>query len=440
MGKIICFLVIVVACMPMFLFAQDDSKYLAGAVPEVDGKVVFTKEFDLKGADRDAIYDRVYEWLDNRMAANENNSRILYTNKEEGQIVAQGEEYLVFSSSAFSLDRTMMNYNLVVLCESGKCEMRVDRIRYKYEDNRYTAEEQISDQVALNKKKASLYRGNRKFRVKTVDYVNDLFENARIAFGIQNVAAVTPLVTSPSQQTDAMTPMTDPASSASVAVRPARVSETPVAHTSASVQTETASPADAKTGSGCSSDITVAGLAPVPASSETPLSLQGYKQLSPDKIPGNIIKMLNEDWMLITAGTDAKFNMMTASWGGLGVLYGKPMAVCFINPARYTYQLMETNETYTLTFYTEAYREALRYCGSNSGRDKDKVKGSGLTPVTTPSGSKAFSEAWLIIECRKLVGQSLRHEALFDEKVKNDWAGKQLHKMYIGEIINVWVK
>jgi hypothetical protein len=68
------------------------------------------------------------------------------------------------------------------------------------------------------------------------------------------------------------------------------------------------------------------------------------------------------------------------------------------------------------------------------------VKGSGLTPITTPSGSKAFSEAWLIIECRKMVGQSLRHDDLFDEKVKNEWAGKQLHKMYIGEIINVWVK
>ena len=172
----------------------------------------------------------------------------------------------------------------------------------------------------------------------------------------------------------------------------------------------------------------------------TPAVLQGYKQLSPDKIPGNIIKMLNEDWMLITAGTDAKYNMMTASWGGLGVLYGKPTITCFINPTRYTYQLMEANETYTLTFYTEAYREALQYCGSNSGRDKDKVKGSGLTPITTPSGSKAFSEAWLIIECRKMVGQSLSHDALFDEKVKNEWVGKQLHKMYIGEIMNVWVK
>jgi flavin reductase (DIM6/NTAB) family NADH-FMN oxidoreductase RutF len=157
-------------------------------------------------------------------------------------------------------------------------------------------------------------------------------------------------------------------------------------------------------------------------------------------MPGNIIKMLNEDWMLITAGTDEKFNMMTASWGGLGTLFSKPVAFCFINPTRYTYQLMETNETYTLTFYTEAYREALNYSGTNSGRDVDKVKGSGLTPITTPSGSKAFSEAWLIIECRKLVAQSLNHDALFNESIKAEWTGRQLYKMYIGEILNVWVK
>ncbi|MDR3308864.1 MAG: hypothetical protein LBS80_02805 [Tannerella sp.] len=78
--------------------------------------------------------------------------------------------------------------------------------------------------------------------------------------------------------------------------------------------------------------------------------------------------MLTDDRMLITAGTDAKFNMMTASWGGLGTLYSRPVATCYINPQRYTYQLMEANSTYTLSFYTEAYRSALQYCGTNSGR------------------------------------------------------------------------
>lgn len=433
MGKLVCFLMIAMACMPAILWADDDNKYLTGAVPEVDGKVVFMREFDLPGIDQNSIYEHVYAWLDNRMKASGNGSRIAYSEKEKGQIVASGEDYLVFSNSALSLDRTLMTYNLVVLCKPGKCEMQLERIRYNYEDNKYTAEEQIADNVALNKKKTAIFRGYKKFRVKTIDYVDELFGDARIAFGIKDEKTEAPsLLAQQSQQVTATTN-----------VQPAQVNDTPVTNP---VVAEATPSVPVSTQPEKAALVPSEALAPVISESQTTsqpnasLALSGYKQLAPDKIPGNIIKMLNEDWMLITAGTDDKFNMMTASWGGLGVLYGKPMAICFINPTRYTYQLMETNDTYTFTFYTEAYREALRYCGSKSGRDEDKVKGSGLTPVTTPSGSKAFSEAWLIIECRKLVGQSLNHDALFDEKIKSDWVGKQLHKMYIGEIINVWVK
>ena len=395
--KNVRFLIVLMACIPAVLWA-DDGKYLTGAVPEVDGKVVFTKEFDLSGIDQNSIYDHVHSWIDSRMKANNNDSRIVLADKEKGQIVASGEETLVFAHNALSLDRSIFNYNLVALCRPGKCEIQIERIRYNYENKKYTAEEMIVDNRALNKKKTDIFRGNKKFRISTIDYANDLFESARAAFGIKDDNANPTLVAAQSQQ-------------AMLFPEDEQADKAPIANTAVSLQ-----------------------------NTDTPSSLEGYKQLSPDKIPGNIIKMLNEDWMLITAGTDEKFNMMTAGWGGLGVLYSKPVATCFINPLNYTYQFMETSDTYTFTFYTEAYREALQYCGSNSGRDTDKVKGSGLTPITTPSGSKAFSEAWLIIECRKLVAQSLSHDALFDEKVKSESIGKQLPKMYIGEIINVWVK
>ena len=150
--------------------------------------------------------------------------------------------------------------------------------------------------------------------------------------------------------------------------------------------------------------------------------------------------MVSNDWMLITAGNKEKFNMMTASWGGIGVLYNKPVAICFINPARYTYQVIENSDTYTLTFYTEAYRDALKYCGSKSGRDEDKVKGSGLTPVETANGAMAFDQAWMIIECKKLVSQSISLDAINNKEEQSKRAAQPMHKMYIGEILNVWVK
>ena len=413
-------IIMIISCIPTLLRADDESRYLAGAVPEVNGKIVFTKEFDNLNTDGNTIFEFVYDWLDDYMKGKNNTSRIVYSEKEKGQIVASGEEYLVFTNSALSLDRALMSYNLILTCKPGKCEIQLDRIRYNYENKRIAAEEQIADKVALNKNKTTIYRGVKKFRIHTVDFVDEFFDNIRAALGVpaptgNEATNQTPAGVSPAVQAVPQTPVQ-------------AVSQTQ-APAPAVIRPQMPAPAVNQTPP-----------APVTESTASTQPLQGYRSLSPDKIPGNIIKMIGEDWMLITAGTDEKFNMMTAGWGGLGILYGKPVAICFINPTRYTYQLMETNDTYTLTFYTEAYREALNYTGTNSGRDVDKVKGSGLTPITTPLGSKAFSEAWLIIECRKLVAQSLSHDALFDEQIKSEWTGKQLHKMFIGEILNVWVK
>lgn len=400
--------IILLACIPYLTYGQsDESKYLAGVVPEVEGKVVFSRSYDLPGASQDAIFDRAHSWLEGRMKANANISRIVYSEKDKGTIAALSEEYIVFKSSALSLDRALTNYQVTVTCKSNHCLIEMEKIRYTYQDEKYSAEEYITDKVALNKNKTGIYRGYQKFRIKTVDLANELFNDAHKAFGLPEAAPV--VAVAPVQQTP-LVPLT----------------------TAQPVYTETPTVEPVTP---------VAIAAPIAVPAETSASpLQGYRQISPDKIPGNIIKMLNEDWMLITAGNDQKFNMMTASWGGLGVLFGKATATCFINPARYTYQLMEKGDTYTFTFYTEAYREALKYCGNTSGKNTDKVKGSGLTPITTPSGSKAFAEAWLIIECRKLVSQSLTPEAISNEKVKEEWSGKQLNKMFIGEIINVWVK
>ncbi|MCS3168914.1 DUF4468 domain-containing protein [Bacteroides fragilis] len=101
------FLVLFMICLPVTLWADndkddDDSRYLAGAVPEVDGRVVFSREFSIPGMSQDEIYERMLKWLDGRMAQNKNNSRVVY--KEKGVIAAAGEEWLVFSSTALSLD------------------------------------------------------------------------------------------------------------------------------------------------------------------------------------------------------------------------------------------------------------------------------------------------------------------------------------------------
>ena len=169
-------------CLPTTAFADankdkdDDSKYLAGAVPEVDGKVVFTKEFSIPGMSQEEIFKRMQAWMEARLKKNANTSRVVYTNPEEGQIVGTGDEWIVFSSSALSLDRTKILYQLSVVCAPEKCTMEVEKIRFNYREGKekYTAEEWIVDKYALNKAKTKLVRGLAKWRRKTVDFVDDL--------------------------------------------------------------------------------------------------------------------------------------------------------------------------------------------------------------------------------------------------------------------------
>ena len=131
-------------------YAQDnqpnkDAKYLAGAIPEVDGKVVFTKEYSIPGMTQEEIYTRVQGWMEARLKKNENNSRVVYTNPEKGQIVGMGDEWIVFSSTALSLDRTRILYQLTATCQSEQCQLEVSKVRFIYREGeeRYTAEEWI---------------------------------------------------------------------------------------------------------------------------------------------------------------------------------------------------------------------------------------------------------------------------------------------------------
>jgi len=154
------------------------------------------------------------------------------------------------------------------------------------------------------------------------------------------------------------------------------------------------------------------------------------------RIDENTFKLIGSDWMLITSGTAGSFNTMTASWGGLGVLWNKPVSYIFVRPTRYTYEFLERNKTYSLSFFDEKYRRALSICGSKSGRDTDKVKESGLTPAVSDSGIVHFSEAKLALECTKLYYQDIDPSHFLDPKI-NEMYNNDYHRMYIGEITKI---
>lgn len=156
----------------------------------------------------------------------------------------------------------------------------------------------------------------------------------------------------------------------------------------------------------------------------------------------NQFDLIGKQWMLITAGTSDKFNTMTASWGGMGWLWNKPVAFIFVRPERYTHQFIENSEYLTLSFYDQKFRPALNLCGTKSGRDIDKVKETGLTPVATDNGSVTFAEARLTLECRKLFKSDMKESNFIDKDVHTRWynsnPGGSLHSVYVVEIENVY--
>jgi flavin reductase (DIM6/NTAB) family NADH-FMN oxidoreductase RutF len=129
------------------------------------------------------------------------------------------------------------------------------------------------------------------------------------------------------------------------------------------------------------------------------------------------------------------YNSMTASWGGFGVLWNKKVCFCVIRPHRYTYSFIERSDNFTLSFFEESQRCILNYCGSKSGRDVNKTRETGLTPLAGETGAVYFKEARLVIECRKIYFQDIDPTHFLDVEIEENYPKKDYHRMYIGEIV-----
>lgn len=348
-------LFLMLLCLPFIAMAQTDPKYLAGAITLDDGKVSFKTEIQAPSLTKDQLYDTMLKWATERFKPEGKfNARVLYTNEEEGAIAAGGEEYLVFSSSALSLDRTRIYYQLFITCGNGKCDIEMTRIRYWYDEardggERYSAEEWIVDDMALNKSKTKLAPICGKFRRETIDLKDTLFKSIQDTLGnkvlnnSQTAATPAPGVTA--------TPVTPPAP-------PTVVGDSE-------------------------------GIAEIKAADQaTPGKEQSMDD--PSKVSSR---------MTITAGNDEQFELGKECWGGFGRLFGKEVTFCVIDQSKSMgNMLMDQSDNYKISFYKQ--------------------------------GS---SEPWLIINCKKLMKQTVTGEEAKKMNPGND--GRKAYNMYIGEVI-----
>ncbi len=310
-------LAIFLFCLPLSIMAQkdnddDDSRYLVGAVPLIEGKVIFSKEFNIPGMSQEEIFNRMMKWMKERLHENKNpESRVVYSDEEKGSIAGIGEEWIVFKSTALSLDRTLINYQVTVGCKPGQCLMEIEKIRFTYrEKEKYKAEEWIVDQYALNKSQTKLIRGLAKWRKKTVDFADDMFASATRALGAAEVKE------EPNTQSGKVT-VTTPEP---VVIAPSHPVEATTPATSV--------------------------IAPSPSN-----NMPGYKEIAPEKIPSDAIGM-GTGKLVIAIGKDAfNMTMMTADAGGsLGKISGKPVVFTILSPDQ-AYEQMDKAETYSVRFY-----------------------------------------------------------------------------------------
>lgn len=304
------------ALLPFFLSAQEEQKYLEGAVPVEKGRVVFTKKIDAPSMSRQEVYATTLRWANERFVSNDEEGRqcrVAFQNPEEGEIAATGKEYIVFSSSVLSLDRSLMSYQVLIYCEDNSCLIKLTNIRYEYsvayqrEPEKYSAEEWITDSFALRKGKLNRITG--KFRRGTIDFADSLFQSAEEAF---RKACIQIQPTEKTEATAAPKSVTAPG-------KQAVVPATPIPHSHVN----------------------------------TP---EGFKAMQIENLPNTLIQLLPQSVMRIKMA-DNNITENNAEWKGFGNLFGKDIASITLDAESDFYKQVKEGETYTLQFAPEPFAQ-----------------------------------------------------------------------------------
>lgn len=162
--------------------------------------------------------------------------------------------------------------------------------------------------------------------------------------------------------------------------------------------------------------------------------MKEFTKISPEKITENTFELIGTNWMLITAGTSDSFNTMTASWGGFGVMWFKPVVFIVVRPQRHTFNFIEKHDFFTLSFLHESDKDILQYCGTHSGKEVDKIAETGLRPIRTKNGAIIFDQAKLALECKKIYFDDFKKENFLDIEPLSKYANNDFHRLYIAEI------
>lgn len=328
---------------------HEDSYYLEGAVPEQDGKVVFTKQFSIPGMSGQEVYDKALAWATARMKENGNpNSRVAFTDQGKGQIAASGLEYIVFQSSGLSLDRVKISYLMSIECADQSCTLQFSKLRYDYPpDEKFTAEESISDEMALNKDHTKLVRGWAKFRRKTVDWVDDMNQGLQIALSGVDLAGNDD---SDEKARDSKQVTVIGSDKATAAVTSAATTDTAAeaaANASTAAATNTEAPVTASTVAASIATSAITSAAAAKAEEPTvEKATSGFKSIDPNDITADMVSISGGKLVMMIGG-----NSITANAGGYLSKQGDSTTISTILTPDQDFSAVASAQVYVVNYY-----------------------------------------------------------------------------------------
>ena len=164
------------------------------------------------------------------------------------------------------------------------------------------------------------------------------------------------------------------------------------------------------------------------------------KEINIREIKESAVKMISDDWALLSAGNESKWNTMTVSWGGIGEIWGKDVAFVFVRPQRYTKEFIDKNGRFTLSFFGGEMKKEMGILGKISGRNEDKIalariKGAFEADTVYVDGAK------YVLVCKTLYTDFIKPENFIEKDNDEKWyAQKDYHKVYVAQIEKVLEK
>ncbi len=166
-----------------------------------------------------------------------------------------------------------------------------------------------------------------------------------------------------------------------------------------------------------------------------------FKEIAAKELSENLFHKIDDDWLLICAwdNENGRMNMMTASWGGFGILWHKEVCFLFVRPQRHTHKLLDEQDVFSVAVLPFDKKDAHKVCGKLSGRNVDKIKETGLS-VTEIDGTVTVSEGELVFVVKKLYEDILKKEGFLEEALLKNYPADDFHTVYVCEIKKVYIK